>query len=243
METGIQIKITEHNGKKAVSARELYDFLESKSNFSDWIKYRIQQYDFIEGVDYVILSEISDKIERGRPAIDYVLSISCAKELSMVEGNAKGKQARQYFIACEEELKQKPLSTLEALKFTVQALEEQDRRLNAVESKINLIIERQTEAENELKMLPVSTEQVPEMSLRDKCRKLVNHYSIITGLYQQAVWDSIYQALYYNYHIAIKRHQKLNKSESWLDVADRKGVIDKIYIIISNLLKEKGIAA
>jgi anti-repressor protein len=41
----------------------------------------------------------------GRPTKEYFLTISTAKELSMVERNEKGKQARQYFIKCEETLK------------------------------------------------------------------------------------------------------------------------------------------
>lgn len=42
------IKITEQNGKKAVSARELHQFLGSKQQFQDWIKNRIEKYQFIE---------------------------------------------------------------------------------------------------------------------------------------------------------------------------------------------------
>ena len=37
----------------------------------------------------------------GRPQREYSLTLDMAKELSMVERNAKGKQARQYFIQCE----------------------------------------------------------------------------------------------------------------------------------------------
>ena len=83
------IKITEQNGKQAVSARELHAFLESKQDFSNWIKNRIEKYDFEEGVDYQSFNNI---IERGIGAtkrIEYALSIDCAKEISMVEGNAK----------------------------------------------------------------------------------------------------------------------------------------------------------
>lgn len=38
------IKITEHDGKRAVSARELHQFLESKQDFSTWIKSRVEKY-------------------------------------------------------------------------------------------------------------------------------------------------------------------------------------------------------
>ena len=105
------IKITEQNGQRAVSARELHAFLESKTKFSDWVKDRIRQYGLIENEDYVIVSEISETItskgkRRGTVKKEYALSIDCAKELAMVEGNAQGKRARRYFIASEKALRE-----------------------------------------------------------------------------------------------------------------------------------------
>lgn len=95
------IKIEEKNGIETVNARELYDFLESKRQFANWIKSKIEKYNFIENQDFTL-----NKIVIGKTTqIDYYLSIEMAKELSMVENNEKGKQARQYFIECEKRLK------------------------------------------------------------------------------------------------------------------------------------------
>lgn len=109
------IPIQENDGKKAVNARDLHIFLESKQQFADWIKNRIKQYDFIEGQDYqklyfdcqgnllnIRLHNFMKSENQQVSKIEYALSIGMAKELSMVEGNEKGKQARRYFIACEE---------------------------------------------------------------------------------------------------------------------------------------------
>lgn len=90
---------------ETVNARDLHGFLESRQDFSDWIKNRIQQYGFAEGVDYLI-HKFMDNPLGGRPTIDYHISIDMAKELAMVERNDKGRQARQYFIECERRLKQ-----------------------------------------------------------------------------------------------------------------------------------------
>ena len=96
------IRITEQKGKKAVSARELHAFLESKQEFTNWIKYRIAQYGFVENQDYVVFDNFIKNPSGGRPLTEYALTVNMAKELSMVEGNDKGKQARRYFIDCEQ---------------------------------------------------------------------------------------------------------------------------------------------
>ena len=94
------IPISENNGKRAVNARDLHAFLESKQEFTHWISNRIRQYDLVEDEDYQILTsnEVFDKSIKnpkgGRPRVEFALSLDCAKELSMVEGNEKGKQAR-----------------------------------------------------------------------------------------------------------------------------------------------------
>ena len=101
------IPIKNNDGRTVVNARDLHEFLESRKDFSSWIKDRIERYDLVENEDYVIL--LPQKGEQtgrgGHNKIDYVLTLDAAKELSMVEGNEKGKQARKYFIACEKKLK------------------------------------------------------------------------------------------------------------------------------------------
>lgn len=103
------IKITEQNGRRAVSARELHDFLGSKRDFSNWIKDRIDKYGFIENQDFEVFNNFGENPQGGRPLIEYALSVDMAKEISMVEGTERGKQARQYFIQCEKQLAQASL--------------------------------------------------------------------------------------------------------------------------------------
>ena len=94
------IKITEKNGKRAVSAKELHLFFEVKEKFTQWID-RMFEYGFEKSIDYQRLSYFSEKPKGGRPSIDYALSIDCAKEISMLQRSEKGKQARKYFIDIE----------------------------------------------------------------------------------------------------------------------------------------------
>ena len=128
------IKIKNDNGKQLVSARELHEFLEVGRDFTTWIKGRISKYDFIENEDFTVLNiapQNGGASHGGQNKLDYIITIDMAKELSMVENNDKGKQARKYFIQCEKKLKEVassqktlPQDYLSALKALVQAEEE-----------------------------------------------------------------------------------------------------------------------
>jgi len=96
------IKINKVEGKETVSARDLHEFLENKRQFADWIKQRVDQYDFEPGKDF---TAVSQNCENGGKKTEYYISLEMAKELAMVESNEKGKIARKYFIECEKQLK------------------------------------------------------------------------------------------------------------------------------------------
>ena len=77
------IKIEQKNGIETVNARELHEFLESKQEFSSWIKARIMKYGFEENEDYIVI-KVNDKVIKnlgGRPIIEYHISIDMAKEI------------------------------------------------------------------------------------------------------------------------------------------------------------------
>jgi anti-repressor protein len=105
------ITISENNGNKAVSARDLHEFLESKQEFANWIKKRISEYGFTENEDFEVFDNSIKNSNGGRPLTEYAISLDMAKELSMVEKTAKGKQARKYFIAVEKVAKATPVMT------------------------------------------------------------------------------------------------------------------------------------
>lgn len=73
---------------QTVDARRLHTYLGNGAQFSHWIGDRIEQYQLIENVDFVVDRENSLRT-------DYHLTLDTAKELAMVERNAKGKEARQ----------------------------------------------------------------------------------------------------------------------------------------------------
>ena len=89
------------NAVETINAKELHEFLEVRSKFADWIKNRISEYDFTVNQDF---TTVSKNLENGGRSIEYHITLDMAKELSMVERNEKGKQARKYFIECEKKL-------------------------------------------------------------------------------------------------------------------------------------------
>ena len=119
------IKVERKEGIETVNARELHGFLEVGRDFSTWIKDRIEQYGFLENVDYAVSKSIP---QNGGTAIEYHISLDMAKELSMVERNEKGRIARKYFIECEKKLN---ISNSVLLPL----LEEMKIRLDRIESK------------------------------------------------------------------------------------------------------------
>lgn len=105
------IKIQENDkGQKLVSARDLYKFLDAKERFNSWFERQLQ-FGFIENQDFIYVKGFAHVGNGGeREVEDVALTLDCAKEISMVQRSEKGKQARQYFIECEKQLKEvKPI--------------------------------------------------------------------------------------------------------------------------------------
>ncbi len=105
VEEGI-IPIYENNSKeKLINARELHRELGNKRKFADWIKQRIEKYNFIENQDFIRFHNFvkGDKNGYGnKTTIEIYITIDMAKELCMIENNEKGKRIRKYFIETEK---------------------------------------------------------------------------------------------------------------------------------------------
>ena len=138
------IKIrTNENGDQLVSGRELHEFLEVNEKYTQWFK-RMVEYGFTENVDFIGLSEKSEKLG-GRPRVDHAMTLDMAKEISMIQRTEKGKQARQYFIDVEKQYKetQKRLpNTREAIQqLLLQGVEEVNQRVDVMEERLSNVEE------------------------------------------------------------------------------------------------------
>ena len=163
-----------------------------------------------------------------------------------------GKKAMQFkleyikaFNSMEAQIKasQKPKSQLEILQMSINHLVEQEHRLSSVErdvaeTKKEIAEMKQERIENGKLLLEaeVSDNKVPEISMRNKIRRLVNQYSAATNTSQRDIWHDIYNNLYYAYNISINNYKE-KKTQSGLDVAEKHGFLGKIFDIVSKMVK------
>lgn len=128
---------------ETVNARNIHSFLGVGRDFSTWIRDRIEQFGFLEEVDFHIVRNLSTPetgSAKARPqsTVDYFITTGMAKELGMVERNDKGREIRQYFIECEKKLKAilLPQTYAEALRELADTSElAEQRRLQLEEQK------------------------------------------------------------------------------------------------------------
>lgn len=190
--------------------------------------------------------------ESGKENVMYVMNRDGFTLLAM---GFTGKKALKFkmdyiaaFNAMESELRKlsvrKPLSQLEILSQSVQVLVEHERRMAAmqqsigdVEGRLDKIERVQKENALQLSSVELSEEVVPMITMRNQVRQLVNKYSKAQGICQDKVWNKIYEQLYYIHGISIRAHKR-DKGETLMDVAVRIGCVEKMYAIISNLIRD-----
>ncbi|EAH8475508.1 phage antirepressor Ant [Campylobacter coli] len=136
----------------SANAREIFQFLNSEQEYSNWIKNRISHYNFIENQDYIIELVYT----KGRPRKEYYVTLDMAKELCMVENNEKGRQARRYFIECEKRLKNLEQEKMQKLAF---------RQSLGYKSQLK---QQKEKYENKIKALKYDLEKKKQLSFKRK---------------------------------------------------------------------------
>ena len=93
------------NQEQVISGRLLHQFLEIGTEYTKWFE-RMCEYGFTENIDFnsVKIDEVRKEGNRTvkRQLNNHILKLNMAKELCMLARNERGKEARQYFIKCEE---------------------------------------------------------------------------------------------------------------------------------------------
>ena len=90
-----------NNGEMTFGGRELHEFLQVTERYNSWFE-RMKQYGFAENVDFTSVKSFT-VVNNGakREIDDHEMTIDMAKEISMIQRNERGKQARQYFLHLE----------------------------------------------------------------------------------------------------------------------------------------------
>lgn len=196
---------------------------------------------FIEGEDFVSFSQSVEREVGGTTKTIYKLSVSCMEYFIARKVRNVFNVYRDVFkkVATGEVkvVSSDKTSELELLVKSAQALLEQSKRIDDVESRLEIIEQERNESRQLLLAAELSDEKLPEESENVKIRKLVNIYVKSTGLGYEDVWNSIYETLEYRYGNRIKRYKKINSDKSWLDVAIRNNLGQKIYNVISDMVR------
>lgn len=131
-----------------VDARILWEFLEVKRKFADWIVDQIERGRFVKDRDYVVFHEKVKNPENiasgGRPTTDYHFTLDTAKHIAMMSNTEKGHEVREYFIECEARLRNPqpqfyiPRTFAEALRLAAnqqEQIEAQGKQIKELEPK------------------------------------------------------------------------------------------------------------
>ena len=119
--------------EQVVNARELHTALNNKRKFSDWIKQRIEQYGFVEDVDFTTFHNFVKRegSNLGSKTTEYALTLDTAKEIAMVENNEQGRKIRRYFIEVEKKARNMfeiPKTLPEALRKAAELAEQLEKQ-------------------------------------------------------------------------------------------------------------------
>lgn len=177
---------------------------------------------------------------------DYPLFVMNRDGFTLLAMGFTGKKALQFkldyiaaFNAMENELrKPKSLSQLEILQGSVNALVEHDKRLRAVEQRLNDMDKEREDNGRLLLEAKLSDTPTPQQSVRSRINELVCEYARATNTAHRDVWNTIYKKLKYLYHISINSYKKVKPTETKLDVVERIGALENVLSIISEMIND-----
>ena len=187
------IKIEERNGEQLVSGRDLHEFLEGSERFSKWWE-RMVSYGFEENKDYTPYQKVHP--QNKQEYTDYLMKISMAKELSMLQRNERGKQAREYFIKCEEAWNSDDIILARAVKIQNKKILDYKEYIQKLENKVDRLVHSNklytaTEIAKELGFKS-ATALNKELEAR-KIQYKMNGTWVLSARYSEAGYTSIKQ--------------------------------------------------
>lgn len=140
----IPVYVTD-KGNKVVLGRELHKKLNIKDKYTDWFQ-RMTEYGFGDRTDFSIFSGKSEKMQRGRPSIDHIMTLDMAKHIAMIQRTPQGMAIRQKLIDLEKEAAQQmpPMSKeLQSIWLLDTRTVQHEQRITALENNMVVDYEQQ----------------------------------------------------------------------------------------------------
>lgn len=193
----VAIQVNEQ-GEQLVSGRDLHKFLEIGTPYKKWFD-RMCEYGFTENADFLTV----DKNVYGQNGqlmpqkeSDHLMKISMAKEISMLQRNDKGKQAREYFIKCEEAWNSDDIILARAVKIQNKKILDYKEYIQKLENKVDRLVHSNklytaTEIAKEL-----GFKSAIELNKELEARKIqykMNGTWVLSARYSEAGYTSIKQ--------------------------------------------------
>ena len=144
-----------------IDLRELFEKLELKGRFRDYVKAYLVKYGFEEGYDYFPYTTIVGKTNQTQK--EYMVTLDCAKELCMLAKNDKGRLFRKYFIATEKALQITNPEIIKAVK-NFASLDHHE-----VDNYVNALLEKLQATEKALQEKVKYIEQITTVECRTVC--------------------------------------------------------------------------
>ena len=222
----VKIQINENN-EQVVSGRELHKFLEITERYSSWFE-RMCTYGFVENIDFVGC-KVFNTLAR-QELDDYLIKITMAKEISMLQRNEKGGIIRKYFIDCENKWNSPEMILIRADQIKTKMID--NLKLEIDNIKIEL--------EYKKEIIEGITENIDVYKKKDILNRVVKH----KGANYRERWSELYKVFKETYHIDLKARKEgynaaqirnKDKCKSVVEYAVKFGHIEKLYEIALKL--------
>ena len=189
---------TTDTGEKVVYGTDLYKVLESKQEFSNWVKSRLGECESTEDEDFTI---ILSKSTGGRPGKEYIIQLDTAKEMAMLERNEVGKKVRKYFIKVEKKYKQ--LSLMDGVSKELRAIIMQDKKLQAITEHMEETADRVDNLEDNMTINSAQRKSLKELKKSVSASTLGGYRS--NAYNDESIRRKVYRSVWrdYNDHFEI----------------------------------------
>lgn len=216
------IPIYENNLKeRLINARELHKALGNKRQFADWIKQRIDKYNFLKNQDFITFHNFVKRGENnlGTKLTEYYLTIDMAKELCMVENNEIGRKIRRYFIETEKRYRliiNTPKNIFDFMRLALDEIEKNEQKINRVEvialNNQNKIEELKSKIDIKIQNNYCLASDIAEQ-LGLYSENKIPHSNLIGAIARNLGYKISYKHYYEDEHIAIIKD--ISKNEYW----------------------------